>query len=263
MKQDSKKFSKHMSSVVRKGWQDSAVRARRIAGIKKSWASGKRNASRKSVEKKIAAYWTEAQRAKHSKRAKKVLASPDVRRNMRRGQQQRWLRESEHTKYRKNMKTVMSDLKLRRRISLTERKQFAAGERKVPVMTGERFHSGWMKSKKGGVFFARSGWEVIFTMLLDSSRLVECFKYEPFVVQYRYDGVMRSYFPDFWVRFRNGKELVFELKGYEWGGRREQCKAKACERYCSTNGMEFVRLAGEDCNKLLRRGPLALTELVQ
>ena len=74
---------------------------------------------------------------------------------------------------------------------------------------------------------------------------------------------MRSYFPDFWVRFRNGKELVFELKGYEWGGRREQCKAKACEKYCGTNGMEFVRLAGEDCNKLLRRGPLALTELVQ
>jgi type III restriction enzyme len=77
-----------------------------------------------------------------------------------------------------------------------------------------------------------SGWESAALVALDHSELVQAYAkidHLGFYVLYLFNGAVRKYYPDYLIRFRNGKMLVLEIKGQP----NDESKAKrvALERW--------------------------------
>lgn len=132
--------------------------------------------------------------------------------------------------------------------------EYACGKR-VPAFRNSQFSQGWTTTKKGGRFFYHSSWELLFAQILDSAKIVKEFKYEPFGIPYTYCRERHTYFPDFWVKLKDGREFVLELRGWNRGGRgyKEKNKFKAAQKYCQDRNMDFVCLVGRDCQEVIQK----------
>jgi len=68
-----------------------------------------------------------------------------------------------------------------------------------------------VKSKKGGVITVRSSYEAKYVEILDNDDSVTSFLYEPFFIEYEFDGIIRRYTPDFLV-YENNRLFLVEVK---------------------------------------------------
>lgn len=160
-------------------------------------------------------------------------------------------------------KTWEGNDRRRRQYSHMLKEAYATGVR-VPAYRNSQFEQDWISTKKGGRFFYHSSWERLFAELLDSSKIVKKFKYEPFGIEYKWAGHKHVYFPDFWFKLRDGREFVIELRGWNRGGRgyKERNKLKAAKAYCFEKGIDFMYLFGKDCVTMLSSAA-PITTLVQ
>lgn len=88
----------------------------------------------------------------------------------------------------------------------------------------------------------RSSWEKFYMQLLDHSDAVEYWGCEVLHIKYfdTQQNKIRRYFPDFFIKLKNGTKLVHEVKP------KGQCKQQlnldkwaAAEEYCRQAGMTF------------------------
>lgn len=119
---------------------------------------------------------------------------------------------------------------------------------------------------------ARSSWEARFNKFLDYNTNVEKWSSEELIIPYYYplDGKMHRYFPDYWVKFKNGKEVVIEIKPfaetlqpiYKKGGNKrvfadrmatymKNCaKWDAAKAFCEARGWSFEVFTEKTLQKL-------------
>jgi hypothetical protein len=100
-------------------------------------------------------------------------------------------------------------------------------------------------TKKGGSFRTRSSYETRYVEILEEDDNVVSFEYEPFEIEYEFDGIKRIYNPDFLVIYNNHAELV-EVKPLRFlDEERNPYKFMAAERYCLGEGIDFVVVTEE------------------
>ena len=97
--------------------------------------------------------------------------------------------------------------------------------------------------KTGQICKFRSGWEEKVMVHLDSQPDVETWTYEQTVIEYISNirtKKIRKYYPDFYVRYRDGREEVVEVKPKR---KLDQLtvkkKAEAATSWCATRGMSY------------------------
>ena len=105
------------------------------------------------------------------------------------------------------------------------------------------YHRGTYNSPIAGECKYRSGWEQKFMMYLDNNPEVEAWTYEKVVIEYLSNvrsKKIRKYYPDFFVRYRDGKEEIIEVKQKR---KLDQAvikkKAEAATLWCGAHGMTY------------------------
>ena len=66
----------------------------------------------------------------------------------------------------------------------------------------------YLITKKGGRFTTKSSYETRYVKILENDESVISFVYEPFRIQYEFDGIKLWYIPDFLVQYVDREELV-------------------------------------------------------
>lgn len=97
--------------------------------------------------------------------------------------------------------------------------------------------------KTGQVCKYRSGWEEKYMTYLDSDPQVVLWTYEQTVIEYLSNirtKKIRRYYPDFYVKYQDGREEILEVKPKR---KLEQTavkkKAEAARLWCSDRGMTY------------------------
>ena len=103
---------------------------------------------------------------------------------------------------------------------------------------------------KGGTFKTRSSYETRYVWQLEADPNVARFTYEPFVVEYEHEGVLKHYIPDFLVVYIDGWIELVEVKPsrlVDIG--RNPAKFVAARRYCVENDFDFVVVTERNMTK--------------
>ena len=80
---------------------------------------------------------------------------------------------------------------------------------------GKTKHRGYgvrLKTSKGGQFTTKSTYETKYVEVLQEDTNVVAFRYEPFDIEYEFNGVKLYYTPDFLVSYVDGHEELIEVK---------------------------------------------------
>lgn len=89
----------------------------------------------------------------------------------------------------------------------------------------------------------RSGWELTTALHLDSDDSVVSYEYEPIAIEYVSNvrsGKIRKYYPDFLVRYKDGKVVLVEVKRVnQLNNITVLKKAKAAEQWCKKNKVKY------------------------
>jgi len=106
-------------------------------------------------------------------------------------------------------------------------------------------------NKHSDVYKPANEYELEMMHQLDKSDKVAEWYYEK--IQIKYWG-NKSYFPDFYVHFRNGDKMIIELKSREMvrkHRRDDVAKWKAAEQYCKLYNMQFKVVKNEKINEFV------------
>jgi len=100
-----------------------------------------------------------------------------------------------------------------------------------------------VSSKTGRKSYYRSSWELRHMLVLDADPRVLSWRYEPFYIEYEWEGKTRRYLPDFIVELADGhRELqevgVKSVKQLD----RQMAKQEAAKRWCAEHGNTSYRL---------------------
>jgi hypothetical protein len=121
---------------------------------------------------------------------------------------------------------------------------YASGKVK-PIARGVLTHT-----KKGGDIYCHGGKdpennrEKLFAFMLDASDKVVSFEKDYLRIPYFFEGKYHTYFPDFYVRFKDGTRVVFEL--IKFFVKQTVSKHEAAEEYCLRKGWRFVLIYSDD-----------------
>lgn len=89
----------------------------------------------------------------------------------------------------------------------------------------------------------RSGWELVVCKWLDINPEVEAYAYEAVIIPYKLNpnsSKVRKYFPDFFVKFKDGTKLIVEVKRDDRiRNAGVQKKAAAAEAWCASHGFVY------------------------
>lgn len=80
---------------------------------------------------------------------------------------------------------------------------------------GKTYHRGYgvrLKTTKGGELTTKSTYETKYVETLEKDNNIAAFKYEPFDIEYEFNGVKLFYTPDFLVLYSDGHEELVEVK---------------------------------------------------
>lgn len=135
-------------------------------------------------------------------------------------------------------KTVRTE-EWRNKISETITKKYLSG--------GFQWSRGeYVSTKDGKIRHYRSSWERRHMELLDLDENVLSYDYEPFCIDYVWQGKGHRYLPDFVVRYSDGRIEMHEV-GVKTLKQLERARAKqaAAEEYCARHGWKF-RIISED-----------------
>lgn len=95
----------------------------------------------------------------------------------------------------------------------------------------------------GKLIMLDSNYELrIFNKLILDDNVIDIIR-EPFVIKYidPIDGTLRRYYPDFKVIYKNGDEIIIEVKPiYLCNDLKVISKALSCSKYCKLNNMKYV-----------------------
>lgn len=110
-----------------------------------------------------------------------------------------------------------------------------------------RYHTGVYTSiKTGQKCCYRSSWELKYLQWLDAHDEVLTFGYEGVKIPYISNlktGKLRTYYPDFWVEYVDGRKQLVEIKPKKrLTQARVQKKLKAAETWCQEHGAVLVVL---------------------
>jgi len=109
-----------------------------------------------------------------------------------------------------------------------------------------RYHRGLHVSPKAGECKYRSGWELNYMKWLDENPDVVSYDYEKLIIEYVSNVKskrIRRYFPDFHVKYSDGRVEVVEIKPKRRSQQvTVQKKAKAAISWCMTHGATYVML---------------------
>jgi len=150
-------------------------------------------------------------------------------------------------------KGILFDEEHKKKISETRSARIKSGEivinrEKISQTVTQRYLDGgfeWAKgkyvsSKTGNVINYRSSYELEFAELLDSRSDVIGWLYEPFAIDYEFNGHGRKYIPDFLVQGVSDTVLV-EVKPDETRlTPMNEAKRIAASEYCSVRGLRLA-----------------------
>ncbi len=135
-------------------------------------------------------------------------------------------------------------LAYRQRCSLIAQKAFKEGKIKPHHGIGQE-----MATKKGGKFRTRSSYETKYVAIIEEDPAVLHFEYEPFTIDYEFDGIIRCYHPDFLVHYADHSELI-EIKPTAFIEKgRNPAKISAGTSYCLEEGLVFKVVTEEELFK--------------
>jgi len=116
------------------------------------------------------------------------------------------------------------------------------------------YHRGVHTSPKAGECKYRSSWEEKYMLYLDSNPSVVSWTYEQTVIEYVSNirtKKVRRYYPDFYVKYLDGKEEIVEVKPKR---KLEQAivkkKAEAARNWCLSKGMSYLILTETELKHL-------------
>ena len=117
-----------------------------------------------------------------------------------------------------------------------------------------RYHRGVHVSPKAGECRYRSGWESVYMVHLDADPDVVAWSYEktpvPYVSNVR-TGRTRTYYPDFYVEYVDGRRMLVEVKPKRKTTQATVMKkAKAAREWCEPRGLTYVILTEVDLRSI-------------
>ena len=130
----------------------------------------------------------------------------------------------------------------------TETKQKISASVAEAYRNGFCFNRGQHTSDKTNkTYNYRSSWEKKYMIYLDGDPQTIYWEYEPFVIEYQWEGDNRRYLPDFIVYKSDGLKYIIEVgvNRYKIKGR-DDAKAKAAEKYGKENGFEYQLVTEHD-----------------
>lgn len=144
-------------------------------------------------------------------------------------------------------------------VKATAKKQkIKAKQRPKNKVRGKRrshYHTGTHASYKSITPVSyRSGWELTVAKFLDNDPNVVAYAYEALAIPYISNirkGTVRKYFPDFFVKYKNGRKVVIEVKrDSHLTNTKVQKKAEAARKWCEKNGYEYEFWTNQRINEL-------------
>jgi hypothetical protein len=230
---DTSKRSKRQSIVNRKSWKDPQVRANRIEGIKRTFTEEHKQALARGRDK---FFKDNARRAAAGLRPKGTLPyapRTPIPCGCGCGEYVR----SKGAKYVRGHCNFVPEFRAKHIAAIGA--SYARGDRKRPAKYAG-IEKGWYNSKKAGRFFYESSWERVLVQILDSSPLVVEVIHEPFRIPFKFESEWFSYFPDFYIRMRDGQEFVIEPRA-EFRAKEPRSLAQyaAAVPFCRARGIEF------------------------
>ncbi len=81
-----------------------------------------------------------------------------------------------------------------------------------------------------------SSFEKLAIEIVDSDPEVVIFSVQPFTIGYNYKGNKKAYNPDLWIRYKDGKEVVVEVKPKNrLQDSKNVAKIEALKEFCKTH----------------------------
>jgi hypothetical protein len=98
----------------------------------------------------------------------------------------------------------------------------------------------YINNKNGALEYFHSSWEEILMKELDANeKVLNWTKKHNIIIRYKHDGILKSYIPDFFIEYSDGKKIIEEVKGYIDDVDVFKLKKEACEKYCYENNIEY------------------------
>lgn len=100
---------------------------------------------------------------------------------------------------------------------------------------------GYYKNNKNNCLeYFHSSWEEELMKELDANEdVLNWTKKHGVIIKYKHDGIIKSYIPDFFIEYRDGKKIIEEIKGYVDDVEIFKLKKEACEKYCHDNDIIY------------------------
>ncbi len=230
-----------MSQSAKKSYENNPVRCKQQAeNVSNAW----RNYTPEQIEVILEKRSLSMQRACQTSELKTKIKIRSRKQSKR--QKKLW----QDPEYRKQQLVMLRAPKRCKKIGETGRKQYASGKRKPPNGTYRSCTHGWLKTRRFGSIYYNSSWEKAFMELVDESSLVSGCVKEKYAIPYKFEDKQSSYFPDFFLKFQDGRKFVIELKGFVT--ERDYVKFEAAEKWCKKHGYEFMLVNSKPPAKLSR-----------
>ena len=122
------------------------------------------------------------------------------------------------------------------------RNTFANWSMDNPDKVGHKFYKrGKYKNKKRNQYeYHASGFEREFMKQLDSDgAVIDWTKKHGIIIEYNINGKIRKYYPDVFVKYKNGVKKLIETKGRIYDKNIVLAKINAAEKWCKENEMVY------------------------
>lgn len=100
---------------------------------------------------------------------------------------------------------------------------------------------GYFFNKKNNINeYYHSSWEEKLMIEMDNNdEIVNWTKKHGIVIKYYHDGITKSYLPDFFIEYSDGRKVIEEVKGYVSDVEVFKLKNEAAKKYCLENGFTY------------------------
>jgi hypothetical protein len=171
---------------------------------------------------------------------KQAYKNPIALKNKSEGMKKSWQNKQTREKHIDSMKEVWTregyKEHLGKQISVGKKKAFAEGTISLPVGPHGKYVI--TKKGKGGTILCHGFREILFADILDKLHQVKYYRKDYLRIPYSFGKEACTYYPDFYIKLKNGKVLVVELLN-KFADRKTQAQIKVATKYCMHRGWKF------------------------